>query len=317
MWSVRHCSRTHWEHPVHRSLIWSHMRADAALSVGTYDVKTPLKVLKKWGGGWFFVGSRRFSLFLIFGRRADHPMIFYFFHFFYHRILVSNCSKFRVKKWDPLYSYVCAPSHPGSTAKSGFSVQLVIGALIDHTIGCGIWSRVMDFQATIMISCWFWGKRAGSPNLDCHSGHKLLFWLLILAGSTLPVRLSIIESLSLSLSLSSFSFFFVRVCVRKSNKMGKPKRTLGNTDNAKRHPGLKKYFCYCSFICWSPDNPLECINEKNKHRVKQKEKETIKYTYFVTTKGTHLEQVHERSQKSMLRCPGTLFTSHETPLFLF
>ena len=38
-------------------------------------------------------GSRRvFVLFLILGRRADHPMIFHIFpYLFYHRFLVSNC----------------------------------------------------------------------------------------------------------------------------------------------------------------------------------------------------------------------------------
>ena len=46
------------------------------------------------------VGSRRvFVLFLILGRRADHPMIFHIFpYLFYHRFLVSNCSKFCVKQ---------------------------------------------------------------------------------------------------------------------------------------------------------------------------------------------------------------------------
>ena len=46
------------------------------------------------------VGSRRvFVLFLILGRRADHPMIFHIFpYLFYHRFLVSNCSKFCVKR---------------------------------------------------------------------------------------------------------------------------------------------------------------------------------------------------------------------------
>ena len=56
------------------------------------------KVLKKWGKV-IMVGSRRvFVLFLILGRRADHPMIFHIFpYLFYHRFLVSNCSKFCVK----------------------------------------------------------------------------------------------------------------------------------------------------------------------------------------------------------------------------
>ena len=57
------------------------------------------KVLKKWGKV-IMVGSRRvFILFLILGRRADHPMIFHIFpYLFYHRFSVSNCSKFCVKR---------------------------------------------------------------------------------------------------------------------------------------------------------------------------------------------------------------------------
>ena len=57
------------------------------------------KVLKKWVNV-IMVGSRRiFVLFLILGRRADHPMIFHIFpYLFYHRFLVSNCSKFCVKQ---------------------------------------------------------------------------------------------------------------------------------------------------------------------------------------------------------------------------
>ena len=40
-----------------------------------------------------------FVLFLILGRRADHPMIFHIFpYLFYHRFLVSNCLKFCVKR---------------------------------------------------------------------------------------------------------------------------------------------------------------------------------------------------------------------------
>ena len=45
----------------------------------TFDVETPPKVLKKWAKV-IMVGSRRvFVLFLILGRRADHPMIFHIF----------------------------------------------------------------------------------------------------------------------------------------------------------------------------------------------------------------------------------------------
>ena len=53
---------------------------------------------QNWGKV-FMVGSRRvFVLFLILGRWAGHPMIFHIFpYLFYHRFLVSNCSKFCVK----------------------------------------------------------------------------------------------------------------------------------------------------------------------------------------------------------------------------
>ena len=62
---------------------------------------TLFKVLKK-EGKVIMVGSRRvFVLFLIWGGGggADHAMIFHTFSdLFYNRFLVSNCSKFCVKK---------------------------------------------------------------------------------------------------------------------------------------------------------------------------------------------------------------------------
>ena len=58
-----------------------------------------LKVLKKWGKVIMVESRRVFVLFLILGRRTDHPMIFHIFpYLFYHRFLVSNCSKFCVKQ---------------------------------------------------------------------------------------------------------------------------------------------------------------------------------------------------------------------------
>ena len=71
------------------------------------------------------VGSRRvFVLFLILGRRADHPMIFHIFpYLFYHSFLVSNCSKFCVKQMgSTVYPSNCISS-PGSNQVSAIPIK--------------------------------------------------------------------------------------------------------------------------------------------------------------------------------------------------
>ena len=102
-------------HLIHKTptFIWSHMRTDAALRVRSCNSTTHNLAhltskhppsAQKMGEGDYGRTRRVFVLFLMLGRRADRPMIFHIFpYLFYQRFLVNNCSKFCVKKWDPLY----------------------------------------------------------------------------------------------------------------------------------------------------------------------------------------------------------------------
>ena len=105
-------SDAHWLHTVHCSRLGQTCVRTLPYAYAVVNSTTrnwAHLTSKQWPPNWspqkmgelvIMVESRRiFVLFLILGRRADHPMIFHIFpYLFYHRFLVSNCSKFCVKQ---------------------------------------------------------------------------------------------------------------------------------------------------------------------------------------------------------------------------
>ena len=82
-----------------RKLPYEYAVVNSTTGNWAYLTSKPPQSPQKMGEGDYCRILKVFVLFLILGRRADHPMIFHIFpYLFNHRFLVSNCSKFCVKQ---------------------------------------------------------------------------------------------------------------------------------------------------------------------------------------------------------------------------